>query len=195
MSDRFIILMRHGEVAGGPRFRGACDDALSAAGWAQLRRAATGESAIGHIVSSPARRCADFARALAAERGLSVDLSAAFSERRFGDWEGLAADQIPVGELTRFWDDPVGYTPPGAEPFAAFRRRVLDGWQALLAAGAAHTLVLTHGGTLRVILAQVLGMGDGSGLQLEVPPACVTRLRLPAPPGRPSLVSHAASAS
>jgi len=190
-ADRFVVLLRHGEVAGGGRFRGSCDDPLSEPGWAQLRRAAARVPALTRILSSPARRCADFARALAAERGLSLDLSAAFSERRFGDWEGLAADAIPPDQLQRFWDDPVGYDPPGAEPFADFRRRVLDGWQALCADDAAHTLVLTHGGGLRVILAQVLGMSDHSGLRLEVPPACLSRVRLPAPPGLASLIAHA----
>jgi alpha-ribazole phosphatase len=192
MSDRFIVLLRHGEVQGGARFRGGHDDPLCDAGWAQLRTAAGCEPGITRIVSSTARRCAEFARALAAERGLPLELSAAFAERCFGDWEGRAAHQIPAAELTRFWDDPVGYTPPGAEPFVNFRQRVLAGWQALLAGAAAHTLVLTHGGAVRVILAAVLGMGDDSGILIEVAPACVTRLRVPVPPGRPSLMSHGA---
>ncbi len=192
MSDRIIVLLRHGEVQGGGRFRGSCDDALSDAGWAQMCDAAGREPGIARIVSSPARRCADFARALGAERGLPVDLSEALRERHFGDWEGHAAAQIPADQLAHFWDDPVGYNPPGAEPFADFRQRVLDGWRALCAQAAPHTLVLTHGGVLRVILARVLGMSDCSGLQLEVPAACVTRVRLPLPPGRPSLIAHAA---
>ena len=190
--DRFIVLLRHGEVQGGGRFRGGHDDALSDAGRAQLRAAAGLETAVTHIVSSGARRCAEFAGALSVERGLPLTLSAAFAERCFGDWEGLAAHQIPAAELTRFWDDPVGYTPPGAEPFPSFRQRVLAGWRALLAGDGAHTLVVTHGGTVRVILAEVLGMGDRSGLLIEIPPACITRLRVPPPPGRPSLIGHGA---
>ena len=192
MSDRFICLLRHGEVQGGARFRGGHDDALSDAGWAQLRAAADREPGSTRVVSSTARRCAAFARALAAERGLPLDLSDAFAERCFGDWEGLAAHQIPAAELTRFWDDPVGYTPPGAEPFPNFRQRVLRGWQALIDGSDAHTLVLTHGGAVRVILAEVLGMGDCSGILIEVPLACVTRLRVPLLPGRPSVMGHGA---
>ncbi|WP_295445631.1 histidine phosphatase family protein [uncultured Thiodictyon sp.] len=194
MTDRFIVLLRHGEVQGGGRFRGGQDDPLSGTGWGQLRGAAARERELTHIVSSPSRRCAEFARTLAAERGLPLALIDALGERRFGDWEGLAADQIPVAQLTRFWDDPVGYTPPGAEPFMEFRGRVLDAWQAQLQGRDPHTLMLTHGGVLRVIMAQVLGMTDCAGLLLEVPYACVTRLRLPAPPGRPSLMTHAAGA-
>lgn len=192
MSDRFIVLLRHGEVQGGARFRGGHDDPLSDAGWAQLRAAAAREPDLTRVVSSGARRCADFARALATERGLPLELTNDFAERCFGDWEGLAAHEIPTAELTRFWDDPVGYTPPNAESFPNFRQRVLRGWRALIAGTEANTLVLTHGGALRVILAEVLGMGDCSGILIEVPPACVTRFRLPPPPGRPSLMAHGA---
>lgn len=156
-----------------------------------MRAAAAREPDPTRVVSSPARRCAEFARALATERGLPLELSAAFGERSFGDWEGLDANQIPAAALSCFWDDPVGYDPPGAEPFADFRQRVLDGWQALAGGAEAHTLVLTHGGAVRIILAQVLGMTNRSGILIEVPNACVTRLRLPPPPGQPSLMSHA----
>lgn len=190
--DRFIVLLRHGEVQGGARFRGGHDDALSDLGRGQLRTAVGREAGVTQLVSSRARRCAEFARTLAAERGLPLAFSAAFAERCFGDWEGLAAHQIPAAELTRFWDDPVGYTPPGAEPFLNFRQRVLAGWRALLEGEGAYTLVVTHGGAVRVILAEVLGMGDRSGILIEVPPACITRLRIPPSPGRPSLIGHGA---
>jgi alpha-ribazole phosphatase len=190
VSDRFIDLVRHGETQGGARFRGERDDPLSETGWAQLHRA-LGAADCRCILSSPAARCADFARVLAAERGVPLVLSAALRERAFGDWEGRSAAEIPAAQRERFWDDPVGYTPPGAEPFADFRERVLGAWQALVGEAAdGHTLVLTHGGVVRVILAGVLGTADPAGLLIEVPPACVTRLRLPPPPGRPSLMAH-----
>ena len=199
MTDRFVTLLRHGEVQGGARFRGGHDDPLSEIGWAQMQAVAAREDQPSadpprrwdRILSSPARRCAEFAGRLAAVRDLPLTLSWAFGERCFGSWEGLAAHQIPAVELTRFWDDPVGYTPPGAEPFDDFRGRVLAGWAGLLAEDQApHTLVVTHGGTIRVIAASVLGLGDPSGILIEVPPACTTRLRLPRPPGRPSLMAH-----
>lgn len=201
MTDRFVTLLRHGEVQGGARFRGGHDDALSETGWAQMRAIAAREDQPSadpshrwdRILSSPARRCAEFARRLAEERGLPLALSWGFAERCFGAWEGLPAHQIPPEELTRFWDDPVGYTPPGAEPFSNFRDRVLTGWAALMEGPQTHTLVVTHGGAIRVIAAAVLGLGDPSGILVEVPPACTTRLRLPTPPGRPSLMAHGES--
>lgn len=198
MTDRFVTLLRHGEVQGGARFRGGHNDALSDIGWAQMRAVAAREAQGSvdpqhrwdRILSSPARRCAEFARRLAEERGLPLSLSRDFAERRFGAWEGLAAHQIPPVELERFWDDPAVYTPPGAEHFVDFRDRVLAGWAALQDDPAPHTLVVTHGGAIRVIAAAVLGLTDPSGILIEVPPACVTCLRLPRSPGQPSLMAH-----
>jgi broad specificity phosphatase PhoE len=194
MTDRFVSLLRHGEVQGGARFRGAQDDPLAEIGWAQMRLgvapALAAEPPPGRILASTARRCADFARALAAELALPLDLSDAFAERRFGAWEGLGAAEIPAGELAAFWSDPVGCTPPGAEPFGAFRARVLAGWGSLLAQQVPHALVIAHGGVIRAILAETLDLADRSGLPIEVPPASLTRLRLPEPPGRPSLIAH-----
>ncbi|MGQ9831330.1 MAG: histidine phosphatase family protein [Thermochromatium sp.] len=190
MSECLIDLLRHGAVQGGERFRGECDDPLSALGWEQLRRATAVRSDWTHLVSSPARRCADFARELAATRHLPLTLMESFRERGFGAWEGRAATEIPADELQRFWNDPVGYTPPGAEPFPAFRARVLMGWRKLLAVREPWTLLITHGGVIRVLVAEVLHLSDQGLWSLEVPYACLTRLRIYPPPGRPSLMAH-----
>ncbi len=114
----------------------------------------------------------------------------ALGERGFGAWEGVSADEVPIEDLSRFWADPLGYTPPGAEPFSAFRERVRGGWQAVLHGDARHPLVVTHGGVVRVIIGEVLGLAAEALLLIEVPPACRTRLRLPVGGGRPSLISH-----
>ena len=195
-TDRFISLLRHGEAVGGGRFRGRHDDPLSATGWRQIldagTRAQTIQPGTGRIITSAARRCAEPADHLARTWGLPLDCSDAFAERRFGDWEGLAADQIPTAALRRFWTDPVGYTPPGAEPFGDFRARVIAGWQGLTAAPGQDLLIITHGGVIRVILAELLGMSDPSGLLIEVPPVCLSRIRIPPHPGLPSLIAHGA---
>jgi alpha-ribazole phosphatase len=197
MADRIIDLLRHGEVQGGGRFRGSHDDPLAPAGWAQMHAAVAADAAAGRatwdcILHSPAVRCADFARALAEQRDLPTAALPDLRERGFGAWEGLRADQIPLGDLSRFWADPMGYDPPDAEPFAAFRERVRRGWQALLAGHAAQPLIVTHGGVVRLCIGEVLGLAAERLLLLEVPPACRTRFRVPLGGGRPSLISHGA---
>ncbi len=194
MSERFLDLLRHGEPRGGARFRGAQDDPPSAIGWNQMRLATAGDGpAWTRILSSPSRRCVEPARELADRLVLPIDERPAFRERGFGAWEGLAPSDIPADSLAAFWSDPVGFDPPGAEPFAAFCARVLDGWHDLLREGSPHDLLVTHGGVIRVLLAEVLRMSPDALLLIEVPYACRTRLRIPEPPWRPSLVFHGSS--
>jgi len=196
-ADRFLTLLRHGEVIGGGRFRGTHDDPLAPRGQAQLAAAIAAETVAGRgdwdaILCSPARRCAAFAADLAAAHHRPLRCLPALRERGFGAWEGQRAEQLPTADLARFWADPLGFDPPGAEPFANFRARVSAGWQALLADPPRHALLLTHGGVVRVILGEVLGLSAAALLLIEVPPACCTRLRLPSGSGRPSLIAHGA---
>jgi alpha-ribazole phosphatase len=189
-SDRFVDLLRHGSVVGGQRFRGTSDDQLSPLGFAQMRSVAEAHGGWDLLFSSPARRCAELARELAAQRGVRLELMSELAERRFGAWENRLAAEIPIAELKQFWDDPLGFTPPGAEPFEAVRERVLRGWNRVLMSQAQRPLLLTHGGVIRIILGQVLDIAADTLSRIEVPPACRTRLRVPVGEGRPSLMSH-----
>lgn len=197
-NDRFVDLLRHGAVVSGERFRGVADARLSARGFAQMHAAAarSGRGVGRHsplydaLFSSPARRCAEPARELAARHGLPLELMPELSERRFGAWENRLAGELPSAELKRFWDDPAGFTPPGAEPFEALRERVLRGWDRILGHRTDFPLVVTHGGVIRVILGQILDLSAAAMMRIEVPPACRTRLRVPVGEGRPSLIFH-----
>lgn len=190
MSDRFVELLRHGEVIGGGRFRGESDDLLSGAGRSQMRAVAGGLKGLDALYSSPALRCTEIAREVASHRGLPLTLMPELGERGFGAWENRLAAEIPLSELNRFWSDPVGFTPPGAEPFQALRERVLRGWDLILSRGTRFPLLITHGGVIRIILGEVLDIPSEALLRIEVPHACRSRLRVPAGEGRPSLMFH-----
>lgn len=188
-ADRFVELLRHGETSGGARFRGIQDDQLTEAGWRQMHAAVAGR-AWDRLVTSPTRRCAAFAEELATRQGLPVEVWPEVGERDFGAWEGLTAADIPLAELTRFWADPVGYTPPDAEPFAALQARARVAWRRLRAHDAERILLITHGGIIRILIGAVLGMPASHLLFLEVPHACLSRIRMPTELGEPSLVAH-----
>jgi broad specificity phosphatase PhoE len=190
MQDCFVDLLRHGEAQGGARFRGGHDDPLSAEGWDQMTRATAVNPGWTRVVCSPSQRCSAFAQRIAERCNLPRSIMSGLRERGFGTWEGLAAHQIPSEELTRFWDDPVGYVPPGGEPFQAFRERVVVAWGQVCDEAGPFTLAVTHGGVIRVVLAEVLRMPPEASLLIEVPPACLSRLRVPESPGRPSLMRH-----
>ena len=59
--------------------------------------------------------------------------------------------------LTRFWNDPDKYPPPGGEPLARFQARVLDAWSEIVFRHAGQrVLVVSHGGVIRVLLCRLL---------------------------------------
>jgi len=179
---RVVYLMRHGEPMGGVRYRGSTDDPLSPGGLREMQNALAGRGAFDTIVSSPLRRCADFARSLAERSGTPLAIEPAFREMHFGAWEGQTPQTLMAAcpELLRqFWADPRAHPPPGAEPLDRFRKRVIGAWRAHVGAWEGQPLLLiVHGGTVRVILAFEQLLSVRELMSLDVPYASVHTLHL-----------------
>lgn len=192
MAETLIDLLRHGEPKGGMKFRGHRDDPLSADGWAQMRAATADAAGWELIMASPLRRCADFAVELAARLDVPLETETRFREIGFGAWEGLTVEQVAASEpqaLERFWRDPARHAPPGGESLAVFESRVVAGWGDLLSRHAGKkTLVICHGGVIRLILAQVLEMPRTHLFRLNVPFASVSRVRIWGDQAQPELM-------
>jgi len=175
-------LIRHGEPVGGRKYRGHTDDPLSENGWAQMRQAVHGHCPWQVIISSPLSRCVEFARELSARHGLPLEIEARLMELGFGAWEGRTPAELTAsdpGVLRRFRRDPIAYAPPGAEPLATFRRRILGFWNDVLAHhGGQHVLVVAHAGVIRMFVAHVLETPLRHLFRLQVPNACITRIRV-----------------
>jgi len=177
-----LDMLRHGETERGGGLRGSLDDRLTEQGWAQMREAVAQAGPWDALVSSPLRRCAQFADELGARLGLPVQLEAGVRELHFGDWEGRSAAQIMQDQadaLGRFWADPYAFTPPRGEPVSAFAERVLAALDGL---GRQHAgkrvLLVTHGGVMRLLLAQARGLPREQLLQVEVGHGALVRLAL-----------------
>lgn len=175
-----IELLRHGETLRPVAYCGSTDVALSAQGWQQLRDA-TRARRWDRLVSSPLQRCARFAQELAHELGIACTLDERLRELHFGDWEGFTAAELQQRDpdtLRRFWQDPEQHPPPGAEGFSSLRARVLQ-WQrqcrAELRRGE-RLLVVSHGGPIRVLLAERDGLTPSQALALAVPHATLLAL-------------------
>lgn len=174
-----IELLRHG-ATGFDGFRGHLDDPLSAEGWAQLRAAVHGRHYAG-ILSSPLRRCAEFAHELAGSLGCSLSLQPGLKEYDFGEWTGRTAAELHADvpeALGRFWRDPEGHPPPAAETLAAFEQRILAGLKPVLT-GQGPWLVLTHGGVIRLLLCRMRGLSMSAMSSVEVPHASLHPLSWP----------------
>ncbi|CAH1387367.1 histidine phosphatase family protein [Candidatus Nitrotoga sp. M5] len=195
-----IDLIRHGEVEGGSRFRGSTDDPLTKLGWQQMQQTLEAGSDWTHIISSPLQRCAKFTEYWAEKNKLPYSLDNGFQEMHFGDWEGKTSDDLSATDpdaLQRFWQDPNKHAPNNAELLSDFRQRVLNAWQSLIhRQQGQHILLISHGGPIRIILADILEMPLHALLRLEVPLAAISRIRVyhaQKQPPSASLVFHAGS--
>ncbi|KAA0996308.1 alpha-ribazole phosphatase family protein [Pseudomonas sp. ANT_J12] len=181
-----LDLLRHGETELGGGLRGSLDDALTDKGWAQLRAAVIGQGPWDRLVSSPLQRCARFAEEIGAQLGLPVQLEKDLQELHFGAWEGQSTAvlmQTSAEALGRFWTDPYSFTPPEAEPVADFSARVLAAVERLHAAYAGErVLLITHGGVMKLLLAQARGLPREQLLNVEVAHASLHSLTVGAGP-------------
>ena len=152
-----LDFLRHGEPVGGSRYRGnGVDDPLSERGWQQVRDTTSAIDGLQAIVSSPMRRCNEFAQWLAGERGLPLEIHDDLREIGFGNWEGRTRSELKQdrpAEFDAFFRDPVNNRPPGAEPLDAFSARVGAVFDRLLETyRGQHLLVVAHAGVIRASL-------------------------------------------
>jgi alpha-ribazole phosphatase len=167
-----LDLLRHGETELGGGLRGSLDDALTDKGWAQMRAAVVEQGPWERLISSPLQRCARFAHELGAQLELPVHLDKDLQELHFGAWEGQSAAALMETDaegLGLFWADPYAFTPPGGEPVEDFSARVLAAVARLHAAYAGERILLiSHGGVMRLLLAQARGLPREQLLNVEV---------------------------
>lgn len=167
-----LDLLRHGETELGGGLRGSLDDALTANGWVQMREAVVARGPWDRLISSPLQRCARFAEELGARLKLPVTLEKDLQELHFGAWEGQSAATLmetDAGGLGLFWADPYSFTPPDGEPVSAFSERVLGAVSRLHQAHAGErVLLISHGGVMRLLLAQARGLPREQLLNVEV---------------------------
>ena len=182
-NELIIDLLRHGEPQGGQLiFRGRTDHPLTDLGWQQLYACVGDHHPWDAIISSPALRCAEFAQALASRLDLPLVQNEQLWELDLGAWEGKRISDVLANEpelLSRFWEDPDQVTPPDGEPLNDFQTRILEAWTEIQTAQQGkHLLIVSHSGTMRVIIGHILGMPLKSLLKLELPYAGLSRVRV-----------------
>lgn len=180
--ETIIDLLRHGEPVGGRLLRGSQDDPLTEDGWSQMHASVGDHNPWQQIVSSPLRRCSEFAFQLSENRGVPYKEVAGFQEIGFGQWEGMSPEQIMAkypGELEAYWRDPTQFSPPEGETLDAFIARVEGHWLSLLNEHKGrHVLLVCHGGVIRAIINKILEMPLNALWRVEVPYANISRIRV-----------------
>lgn len=173
MNEKTVIdLLRHGEPVGGRRYRGQMDDPLSDQGWREMWHAVSADTPWQVIISSPLRRCSDFARQLSTKLSLPLFVDERLKEVGFGVWEGLTGSKLKERDetiLSRFYHDPVKNRPDGAEALEPFNQRISQALeQTIEQHRGKHILVIAHAGVIRGLLTQTL----------HAPPICMYRLSI-----------------
>ncbi len=101
-----------------------------------------------------------------------MSLDKNLQELHFGAWEGQSAAALMETDaegLGLFWADPYAFTPPQGEPVSDFSARVLAAVMRLHAAHAGErVLLVSHGGVMRLLLAQARGLPREQLLNVEV---------------------------
>lgn len=171
MTDVRIVLLRHGAVdADGRCYGQRLDPPLSAEGKAQAATAAAWLGDDIALVTSPAGR----ARATAAAFGAAPAVDDRWAERDFGEWEARPWAQCWAGapEALTGVEAYVAFRPPGAEAVTDVAGRVAAALDELRAS----TVVVTHGGPIRLALRHALGLDYAQALAFDPQPGTVTCL-------------------
>lgn len=164
MTDIWLIRHAEPDISVQGRCYGSLDVALSATGReqaAQLGERLKAEPLVA-VYSSPRLRALQTAEAIAAPHHIAVEICPALRELDFGDFEGRPYDEIAAShpEIFRQWmEHPTEVQFPNGESFARMRERVLGAYHPLLMAHKGMSIALvTHGGVVRIILADALGI-------------------------------------
>lgn len=183
MSAYTLTLLRHGEIDHAGRLIGRTDLALTTQGqaqmcdsWVSLSRTAP----VTALASSPLQRCHGFALTSARASALPLYVASGFAELDFGDWDGLPSAQVEL--QAPGWGQRLAageLCPPGGEDYAGFRQRILAAlaqWNTQ--ATGDHRVLITHGGVITLLLAELLGLPFSAARLISVPRGGFAQLSL-----------------
>lgn len=164
MKTRHFSFVRHGKVNGPAALYGKTDIAPSIRGQQELLSGLARlhqEIPIDYIFTSPLQRCMQTAEEFSTHHLLPISAMKELQECNFGDWDGVdfnfLKDQWPQLEL--FWQSPLASTPPNGESLQVFSNRINTAWKDIHTQQYCdHTLILCHGGSIRMIIAAILNL-------------------------------------
>lgn len=182
MTDRRLVVVRHGITDWNRegRFQGHLDPPLAEDGRREARLAAR---RIGsddrlrprRIVSSSLRRALETAEPIADSSGCTVEPDARLIEIGQGEWEGRTHEDLAIHDAARYaeWRSARGGgLPPGGETIESAAARLRDALEDL-GTGPWPTLIVTHGGVLRVLGGLLLELDQVRAWALDVDNASI----------------------
>lgn len=161
-----LVLIRHGYTQWNKerRYLGRTDVSFVPGEAERLKKLRTQPPLGGEfrrVYCSDLRRCRETLAALVPHLLPQAVYDSRLREMDFGAWEGCTYDQLKDNPLYRRWiDNPEEATPPEGEAWTQFAARVDHFWTQLQrevqAPEASRILLVTHGGVIRQLLAQII---------------------------------------
>ena len=174
-----LVLVRHGETDWNRegRWQGHADRGLNARGRAQAEAAATRLAAepVAALVTSDLRRARETAEVVSGALGLPAAVDPRLREVDVGEWSGLTREQVRERDPQAYhaWVQGVNAGYPGGETFAQLDHRATQAMRELCARHAGDTVVVvSHGGSIRAMVAAALGIAPSGRRLLATGPNC-----------------------
>ena len=179
-----IYLVRHGETEFNAerRQQGHLDSPLTTLGRAQgaaigrLLRDLIDEPDGWRLISSPLGRAQATAGLIAEALGLPIETDRRVIEVSFGEWDGRLRDELAAEHPETFGRGGWQFAAPGGESYESVEARVGDWLASLPPEPQRKVIVVSHGGSGRVVRGAYLGLPRAETLAQEVPQDAVFRL-------------------
>lgn len=155
-----VYLLRHGKTLGEPALYGHTDVSVAAEHQQDIYQSLMSERlGFDTLITSPLKRCKELAE-LIYDNAKHLDYVVAHEWREisFGDLDGVPFATVPESwpVFETFWQDPANSGLPNAESLDLFYQRISTAWDKFMQTVEKDTLIVCHGGTIRMILAKVL---------------------------------------
>lgn len=181
-----LYLIRHGETESNKerRYQGWSESPLSDIGLRQAEKASffLASQEIDALFCSDLNRALHTARVIGAGCGLKPEITPLLREIHFGEWEGLTFDQIEAswGDRISAWlDNPFERSAPGGETLKEVCDRMLEFIEHLSknCPDSKSIAAVSHGGSIRALLYQVLNLDLESFWKMKIDNASVSLIR------------------
>jgi len=134
------------------------------------------------VYASPLKRCHQLAQALCADETFghaseNIQLDERLRELHFGDWEMSPWDAIPRDIFDVWANDYANLAPPNGETFGQLHTRAKSFVEDVSShSQGKNILVVTHGGLIRALIAEVLQMPLKRLFRITIDHASLTQL-------------------
>jgi broad specificity phosphatase PhoE len=162
-----LILARHGETAWNVEevFRGRIDVELNETGQRQAELLAEylSEQKIEAVYSSPLKRAARTAEAVARRHKLRVEIVNGLTDCDFGQWQGLHLKEVrdKYSQLYQQWaESPQLVKLPGGESLDEVRERALAVVNGVTAKHRGRVVLVSHRVVNKVLICSLLGLDN-----------------------------------